>query len=228
MTRRAAAILVLMLSLPAAALLVATIRLPSDGAAKVLRSGLATSKGGKEQTLPLPDKVVVPSEASSRKMRGRGRAATAPCAPSSCRRRAGAWTRWRSAPPRASAASRPDSTRPSTSATTSTTATQARRAPRRRGRGRAATGQCAPSRSRRRAAAWTRWRSAPPHASAVSRSGSTPTATSATTSTTAIPGPSAARTTTTTTPAALHPSPPPHRCSCLLLVSLILLFIQSP
>ncbi|XP_044974436.1 Bowman-Birk type trypsin inhibitor-like [Hordeum vulgare subsp. vulgare] len=62
MTRRAAAILILMLSLPAASLLVAagdvgvdTIRLPSDGG-----EGLATSKGGEEATLPLPNQVLAP------------------------------------------------------------------------------------------------------------------------------------------------------------------------
>ncbi|KAF7055497.1 hypothetical protein CFC21_063018 [Triticum aestivum] len=64
MTGRAAAILVLMLSLPAAAHLVAadgvdadTIRLPSDGG-----DGLATNKGGEEQTPP--DKVVAPTESA--------------------------------------------------------------------------------------------------------------------------------------------------------------------
>ncbi|KAE8768774.1 Patatin group A-3 [Hordeum vulgare] len=62
MTRRAAAILILMLSLPAASLLVAagdvgvdTIRLPSDGG-----EGLETSKGGEEATLPLPNQVLGP------------------------------------------------------------------------------------------------------------------------------------------------------------------------
>ncbi|KAI5004172.1 hypothetical protein ZWY2020_031415 [Hordeum vulgare] len=51
-----------MLSLPAASLLVAagdvgvdTIRLPSDGG-----EGLATSKGGEEATLPLPNQVLAP------------------------------------------------------------------------------------------------------------------------------------------------------------------------
>ncbi|KAM3315774.1 hypothetical protein ACQJBY_034106 [Aegilops geniculata] len=67
MTGRAAAILVLMLSLTAAALLVAgdgvdmdTIRLPSDGGHGDA-SGLATNKRGEEQTPP--DKVVGDLEA---------------------------------------------------------------------------------------------------------------------------------------------------------------------
>ncbi|KAF7034468.1 hypothetical protein CFC21_045480 [Triticum aestivum] len=66
MTRRAAATFMLMLSLPTAALMVAaddvgvdSIRLPTDGG-----EGLATSKGGEKQTLslPVPDQIVAPRE----------------------------------------------------------------------------------------------------------------------------------------------------------------------